>query len=86
MAAIPQVIIHDVGQVICGVSVTLHDHLVVHRVIVKNDFAVDQILELSFAFWDQHPNDVWFATLDTLVYLFLRDAIAESVVFGLLVL
>lgn len=50
-------IINDVCEVVSRKPVVFNNNLVIYYTIIKDHLAVNQILKLSFAFWNLHAND-----------------------------
>ena len=86
MANLHQVVINYIGEVVSGEAITLHDHLIIHGVVVEDNFSVDHVLEFRFASWDEHSDHVRFTIGDTLTDFILGQAVTESIVLGLRVL
>jgi hypothetical protein len=77
-----QVVVYNIRKMISWKPVTLHDNLVVNRVIVKYYFSMHQILKLGLSFWHEHPYHVWFTRLNTLPYCLFIQSMAKPIIFG----
>ena len=83
---IHKVVVDDVCKVICRIAITLHDHLIVQRVVVENDLAVNEVTMLRLTRRNEHTNNVGLAGLDALLHLRVTQPVAEAIILGLLVL
>ena len=76
------VIVHNICEMVSGISVTLEDNLIVHCIVVKNHFAMDEVFEFSLALGDEHPYNIGLPGSHPLINFILADAVAEPVVLG----
>jgi hypothetical protein len=83
---IHEVVVDDVCEVIRRIAVALHDHLIVERIVVKDDLAVNEVTMLRLTRRNEHPNNVGFAGLDALLHLRVTQPVAEAIILGLLML
>lgn len=75
-----EVVIDDVGKMVSRVAITLHDHLIVDTIIIKDNFAVNHVLEFRLALGDKHPNDIRFPRFHSLPNILFVEAAAKAVI------
>ena len=81
MADLHQVVVHDVSEVVSRVPIVLQDDLVVNLFVIKDDFAMHDVLERRLALGYFHSNDVRFSVCFLFLDLLLRVIVqAESVI------
>jgi len=67
-------------------AVTFHYNLVINCVVIKYNFAMNEVFEFCFSLWDEHSYDIWFTFRNTPTNFFWIKSMTEPIVFSVLLL
>lgn len=70
---------------ISRIPIAFHDDLIINRIIIKDNFTMYEILELSLSSWYVHAYDVVFSASDSFFHFVFAYSVTESVVLCFLV-
>ena len=75
-------VIYNICKVVGWEPIILHYYLIINHTIVKDDFAMNNVLEACLSFWSFHPNNERLSIGFFLFDLLFAERHTEPVVFS----